>query len=81
MERDCAGSQSQQHFRLAATPKLLRLVLRTQPRSGLPAKFTNNAWMRVLVKSATSWVKVPPVELDGSRPKRGIRDEAVKPNH
>jgi len=37
--------------------------------------------MRALVKLVTSWVKVPPVELDGSRPKRGIRDEAVKPNH
>jgi len=29
----------------------------------------------------TSWVRVPPVELDGSRPKRGVREEAVKPNH
>jgi hypothetical protein len=28
-----------------------------------------------------SWVKVPTVELDGSRPKRSIRDEAVRPNH
>ena len=33
------------------------------------------------VKLVTSWVKVPPVELDGSRPKRGVRDEAAKPNH
>ncbi len=45
MERDCAESQSQQHLRLAVTPNLLRLVLRTQPRSGLPAKFTDNLWM------------------------------------
>jgi len=41
---------------------------------------TDNWWMRALVKLVTLWVKVPPVELDGSRPKRGIRDEAVKPN-
>ena len=27
-----------------------------------------------------SWVKVPPVELDGSRPKRSVREEAVRPN-
>ncbi len=33
VERDCAESQSQQHLRLAITPNLLRLVLRTQPRS------------------------------------------------
>ncbi len=45
MERDCAESQSQQHLRLAITPNLLRLVLRTQPRSGLPAKFTVNLRM------------------------------------
>ncbi len=45
IERGCAESQSQQHLRLAATPNLLRLVLRTQPRSGLPAKFTDNLWM------------------------------------
>ncbi len=45
VERDCAESQSQQHLRLAATPNLLRLVLRTQPRSGLPAKFTDNLRM------------------------------------
>ena len=37
--------------------------------------------LRALVKLVTSWVKVPPVELDGSRSKRGIRDEAVKLNH
>ena len=42
---------------------------------------TNNIGMRALVKLVTSWVKVPPVELAGSRSKRGIRDEAVKPNH
>jgi len=34
-----------------------------------------------LVKLVTSWVKVPPVELDGSRPKRSVRDEAVRLNH
>jgi hypothetical protein len=34
-----------------------------------------------LVKLVASWVKVPPAELDGSRLKRGIRDEAAKPNH
>ncbi len=45
MERDCAESQSQQHLGLAATPNLLRLVLRTQPRAGLPAKFTDDLWM------------------------------------
>ncbi len=45
VERDCAESQSQQHLRLAITPNLLRLVLRTQPRSGLPAKFTVNLRM------------------------------------
>ncbi len=45
VERDCAESQSQQHLRRAVTPNLLRLVLRTQPRSGLPAKFTDNLWM------------------------------------
>ncbi len=45
VERDCAESQLQQHLRLAVTPNLLRLVLRTQPRSGLPAKFTDNLWM------------------------------------
>ena len=55
---------------------VLRPVLCTQPRSA-----TDNLWMRALVKLVASWVKVPPVELDGSRPKRGIRDEAVKPNH
>ena len=37
--------------------------------------------LRALVKLVASWVKVPPVELDGSRSKRGIRDEAAKPNH
>ena len=41
----------------------------------------NHFGMRALVKLVTSWVRVPPVELDGSRPKRDIRDEAVKPNH
>ena len=41
----------------------------------------NHFGMRALVKLVTSWVKVPPVELDGSRSKRCIRDEAVKPNH
>ncbi len=45
VERGCAESQSQQHLRLAVTPNLLRLLLRTQPRSGLPAKFTDNLWM------------------------------------
>ena len=45
VERDCAESQSQQHLRLAITPNLLRLVLRTQPCSGLPAKFTVNLRM------------------------------------
>ncbi len=45
VERDCAESQSQQHREIAITPNLLRLVLRTQPRSGLPAKFTDNLWM------------------------------------
>jgi hypothetical protein len=43
--RDCAESQSQRHHKLAVTPNLLRLVLRTQPRSGSPAKFTDNLWM------------------------------------
>ncbi len=46
VERDCAESQSQQHLRLAATPNLPRLVLRTQPRSGLTGKFTDNLWLR-----------------------------------
>ncbi len=45
VELDCAESQSQQHLRLAVAPNLLRLVLRTQPRSGLPAQFTDNLWM------------------------------------
>ncbi len=39
VERDCAESQSQQHPRLDVTPNLLRLMLRTQPRSGSPTKF------------------------------------------
>jgi hypothetical protein len=42
---------------------------------------TDNFGMRALVKLVTSWVKVPPVELDGSRSKRGVRDEAVRLNH
>ena len=33
------------------------------------------------VKLIATWVGVPPVELDGSRPKRGVREEAVRPNH
>ncbi len=45
MERDCAESQSQQYRWLALTPNLLRLVLRTQPRSLLTAKFTNGLRM------------------------------------
>jgi len=45
------------------------------------ARPTNNLWMRALVKLVTSWVRVPPVELDGSRPKCGVRDEAVRLNH
>ncbi len=45
VERDCAESQSQQRRDLAVAPNLLRLVLRTQPRSRLPAKFTNGLWM------------------------------------
>ena len=40
-----------------------------------------NIETRALVKLVTSWVKVLPVELDGSRSKRGIRDEAARPNH
>ena len=47
----------------------------------IPVPATNNIGMRALVKLVTSWVKVPPIELDGSRSKRGIREEAVKPNH
>ncbi len=45
VERDCAESQSQQYRWLALTPNLLRLVLRTQPRSWPTAKFTDNVWM------------------------------------
>ncbi len=45
VERDCAKSQSQQYRWLALTPNLLRLVLRTQPRSWARAKFTDNLWM------------------------------------
>ncbi len=45
VERDSAESQSQQYRWLALTPDLLRLVLRTQPRSWPTAKFTNNLWM------------------------------------
>ncbi len=48
VERDCAESQSQQYRRLALTPDLLRLVLRTQPRSSPTAKFTDNSWMHRL---------------------------------
>ena len=44
VERDCAESQSQQYRWLALTSNLLRLVLRTQPRSWLTAKFTDNLW-------------------------------------
>ncbi len=45
VERDCAESQSQQYRWLALTPNLLRLVLRTQPRSWPRAKFTDNLLM------------------------------------
>ncbi len=45
MERDCAESQSQQCRWLALTPNLLRLVLRTQPRSWPTAKFTDSLRM------------------------------------
>lgn len=33
------------------------------------------------MKLVTTWVRVPPVELDGSRPKHSVRDEAVRLNH
>ena len=33
------------------------------------------------VKLDNSWVKVPLVELDGSRLKHSVREEAVRPNH
>ena len=52
-----------------------------RPGSGRAPCVSNDFGMRALVKLVTSWVKVPPVELDGSRSKRCIRDEAVKPNH
>jgi len=45
------------------------------------ARPTNNSGIRALVKLVTSWVKVPPVELEGSRSKRGVREEAVRLNH
>ncbi len=45
----CAASQSQQYQWLALTPNLLRLVLRTQPRSWPTAKFTDNLWMYCLM--------------------------------
>ncbi len=45
VERDCAESQSQQYRWHALTPNLLRLVLRTQPRSWPTARFTDNLWM------------------------------------
>ncbi len=45
VECDCAESQSQQYRWLALTPNLLRLVLRTQPRSWPTARFTDNLWM------------------------------------
>ncbi len=33
------------------------------------------------MKLIATWVRVPSVELDGSRLKRGIWEEAVRPNH
>ncbi len=45
MERDCAESQSRQYRWLALTPNLLRLVLRTHPRSWPTAKFADNLCM------------------------------------
>ncbi len=50
MERDFAESQSQQYRWLALTPNLLRLVLRTQPRSWPTAKFIDNLWMHCLCR-------------------------------
>ncbi len=50
MERDCAESQSQQYRLLVLMPNLLRLVLRTQPRSWPTAKFTDNLWMHWAVR-------------------------------
>ncbi len=48
VERDCAESHSQQYRWLALTPNLLRLALRTQPRSWPTARFTDNLWMHRL---------------------------------
>ncbi len=45
VECNCAESQSQQYRWLVLTPNLLRLVLRTQPRSWPTAKFIDNLWM------------------------------------
>ncbi len=56
MERDCAESQSQQHHELAITSNLLRLVLRTQPRSWLTAKFTDNLWMHWILQMMRNWL-------------------------
>jgi hypothetical protein len=54
VKRDCAESQSQRHHKLAVTPNLLRLVLRTQRRSGPPAKFTVN--LRMHCPSRTEFI-------------------------
>jgi hypothetical protein len=53
----------------ACAPQISRPTV--EPTSGIG---------RAPVKLESSWVEVPPVELDGSRPKRSVRDEAVRPN-
>ena len=68
-------------FRLADASQIPNLRYGRVQLCATVASVTANLWMRALVKLVASWVRVPPVELDGSRPKRGIRDEAVKPNH
>jgi hypothetical protein len=47
---------------------------------GVHSRFSTASLRRAPVKLGATWVEVPPVELDGSRPKRGVREEAVRLN-
>ena len=55
------------------------VVLARSASQSLPPQ--TESLRRAPVKLVTTWVRVPPVELDGSRPKHDVRDEAARPNH